>query len=162
MPAARLAQREGRLSWRVTDKHGRPANRGSAEAIAIGEWSPTVESPQICSHGWHTTSQPHRWRGCRVWLVEGEGLGGADGDKAVWQRIRPLAEVDPAGPVLSASIWIRCAPRPAVRSMRGAKLVDADLTGADLTGAYLVGADLTGAIMPGWERSPDGYARRTV
>ena len=44
----------------------------------------------------------------------------------------------------------------------GADLEGADLEGADLEGANLYGVNLRGAIMPGWERGPDGYARRIV
>jgi len=49
--------------------------------------------------------------------------------------------------------------------LAGAYLADAHLGGADLTGADLHGADLTDAIlagarMPGWERGPDGVARK--
>jgi hypothetical protein len=42
----------------------------------------------------------------------------------------------------------------------GANLRAADLDGANLRGADLTGADLSDANMGGWERGPDGYARR--
>ncbi len=65
LDAARLARSEGRLDWRLTDASGRPANGGSAEPLAIGEWSELVENVKLCSRGWHTTNDPLRWGGCR-------------------------------------------------------------------------------------------------
>ena len=92
---AATALADGRLSWRVTDAQGRPCNGGNADPLPLGEWSPTIEDAVLCSRGWHTTSDPIRWRGSRVWLVEGDGLVGTETDKQCWRRIRPLAEVDP-------------------------------------------------------------------
>lgn len=150
--AAETAYREGRLSWRVTDAHGRPANGGSADPLAIGEWSPHRPAA-ICESGWHTTDDPIRWLGCRVWLVEGSGLGGQRDDKRVWERIRPLAEVDPHR-CLSGRLAARMG-----RYVRGANLRRAnlrwanlrwaDLSGADLSRANLRGADLRGADLRG-------------
>ena len=45
-------------------------------------------------------------------------------------------------------------------SLYGANLGGADLYGANLGGANLGGAYLYGADLEGWERGPDGYARR--
>ena len=150
LDAAEAALGEGRLSWRVTDQHGRPANGGSADPIPIGRWSRAVEKPQICRQGWHTTADPLRWRGCRVWLVEGAGLVESDGDKLCWRRIRPLGEVDPqTSGQFDPQIWLRCSP-----ILRGADLSGADLSGAnlrntDLFGANLRDADLFGANLRG-------------
>ena len=187
---AHLALAEGRLSWRVTDAQGRACNGGTADPLPIGEWSPIVENAEICVRGWHTTSDPLRWRGVRVWLVEGDGLVGEEDDKRCWRRIRPLAEVDPR-----QAIDDRCrvaAMRADLREadlggadlrganlrgadLRGANLGGADLREADLHDAYLRGADLRGADLDGaylhgaylggadlgaWERGPDGMARR--
>jgi uncharacterized protein YjbI with pentapeptide repeats len=44
--------------------------------------------------------------------------------------------------------------------LSGADLREANLSGADLRGADLGGADLSRADLGGWERGPDGYARR--
>ena len=141
---AATALAEGRLSWRVTDAQGRPCNGGDADPIALGEWSPTIEDAAICIRGWHTTSDPLPWRGSRVWLVEGAGLVGTEGDKSCWRRIRPLAEVDPRQSICQR-VWV-AAMRP---NLRGAYLGGADLSGADLRGAYLRGADLRGAYLRG-------------
>lgn len=204
---AATALAEGRLSWRVTDAQGRPCNGGDAEPISLGEWSPTIEDAVVCQRGWHTTSDPLRWRGSRVWLVEGDGLVGTERDKFCFKRIRPLAEVDPRQSICNR---IRVAAmRPYLRGadLTGADLTGADLRGADLRGAALTGADLTraaltraaltradligadltradllgadllgaaltgadlsgaylfGADLAGWERGPDGYARRVT
>lgn len=43
-----------------------------------------------------------------------------------------------------------------------AYLSGADLSGADLSGANLEGANLEGAALGGWERGPDGIARRSA
>lgn len=164
---AATAFAEGRLSWRVTDAQGRPCNGGDADPIPLGEWSPTIEDAVLRRRGWHTTSDPVRWKGSRVWLVEGGGLVGEDGDKRVWKRIRPLAEVDPRRSICNR-IQV-AAMRTSLRGadLYGAYLTGANLTGTDLTGAYLTGTDLTGANLEGadiagWERGPDGYARRTA
>ena len=189
---AATALAEGRLSWRVTDAQGRPCNGGDAEPLPLGEWSPTIEDAVLCRRGWHTTSDPVRWQGVRVWLVEGDGLVGEDEDKRAWKRIRPLAEVDPqqsicnrirvaamrpnlaganltvaylTGANLSGANFARAYLRGANLArayLRGANLTGADLRGANLAGADLRGADLTGASLDGWERGPDGYARRVT
>lgn len=174
LAAAEIAMRDGRLRWRVTDQHGRPANGGSGDALPIGEWSPECE-PQICYTGWHTTSAPHRWSGSRVWLVEVDAIHAREDDKAVSRAIRPLAEVDPRA-CLDVSVFVRCAPSLVGAYLRGADLSDAYLSGADLSRANLRGADLRGADLSGadlsraylrgadlggWERGEDGYARRT-
>lgn len=199
---AATALAEGRLSWRVTDAQGRPCNGGDADPIPLGEWSPTIEDAVIYKSGWHTTADPLRWRGSRVWLVEGARLVGTDGDKFCWRRIRPLAEVDPRqsicqrvrvaamrpylrranlygadlrGAYLAGAYLAGADLREADLSgaylhgacLRGADLTNADLTGAylrwaDLTGADLTGADLREVDLDGWERGPDGYARRVT
>ena len=145
---------EGRLSWRVTDAQGRPCNGGDAEPIPLGEWSPTIEDAALCRRGWHTTSDPVRWRGSRVWLVEGDGLVGEDGDKRAWQRIRPLAEVDPRRSICRR-IQV-ASTRPNLHGadlrgadLRGAYLAEANLTEANLSGTYLHGANLRGADLTG-------------
>ena len=138
LDAADKALAEGRLSWRVTNKEGRACNGGQAGPLALGEWSRTI-APKCCQAGWHTTTTPHRYRGQRVWLVEGAGARDECGDKTAWERVRPLAEVDPSL-CADAQIFIRCAP-----TLRGADLRNADLKGADLWGADLWGADLRSA-----------------
>ena len=146
LDAAEAALSEGRLSWRVTDQHGRPANGGSADPIPIGRWSRAVEKPQICRQGWHTTADPLRWRGCRVWLVEGAGLVESDGDKLCWRRIRPLGEVDPqTSGQFDPQIWLRCSPKLRGANLSGANLRDVNLRGANLRGANLRNTDLCGA-----------------
>ena len=152
---AATALAEGRLSWRVTDAQGRPCNGGDTDPIALGEWSPTIEDAKLCHRGWHTTLDPLRWTGSRVWLVEGDGLVGTDGDKACWLRIRPLAEVDPRQSVCQRVAAAAMRPYLTWAYLRGANLCGAylsetdlekaDLTGADLSRAYLRGADLSGA-----------------
>ena len=167
---AERALREGRLSWRVTDQHGRPANGGEAEALKVGTWSKRVR-PELCRSGWHTTSEPHRWAGCRVWLVEGREPGTRSGDKRVWGQVRPLGEVDPVR-CLDRSVLVRCranlsGANLSRASLSGASLVGANLSranliGANLGGANLSGADLSGAYRPtspptGWAAGDSGH-----
>jgi hypothetical protein len=154
---AATALADGRLSWRVTDAQGRPCNGGNADPLPLGEWSPTIEDAVLCSRGWHTTSDPIRWRGSRVWLVEGDGLVGTETDKQCWRRIRPLAEVDPR-----QSVCKRIAAAAMRPNLSWANLTGADLRWANLTGANLTGADLTGADLREWERGPDGVSRRVT
>jgi hypothetical protein len=146
---AETAHKEGRLRWRVTDQHGRPSNGGSADPLPIGEWSPKVADPQICHRGWHTTTNPLQWAGCRVWLVEISGFeGGTEDDKTCSARIRPLAEVDPQR-CLDVRIYVRCGADLRGANLRGASLTRAYLRGANLLGAGLRGAGLRGAYLRG-------------
>src|SRR3990167_8933774 len=155
---AEIAFAEGRLAWRCTDSEGRPANRGKAEPLPIGEWSPRQE-PVLCKSGWHTTSEPHRWMGQAVWLVEGRELGGIDDDKSVWAQIRPLARVDPAT-CTDPQVLVRASggnlrgadlrgANLREASLRGANLQEANLWGADLREADLQEADLRGVDLGG-------------
>jgi hypothetical protein len=137
--AALVALDEGRLDWRVTDAQGRPANGGTAEPLAVGRWSHAIAAPVVCSSGWHTTSEPWRWRGLRVWLVECDQPTDRAIDKRASVRIRPLAEVDPHRCI---DVGVR------VAAMRP-YLSETDLSGADLRGADLHGADLHGANLRG-------------
>ena len=151
---AAVALAEGRLSWRVTDAQGRPCNGGRADPIPLGEWSPAIEDAELCRRGWHTTSDPVRWRGARVWLVEGEGPAGTENDKSAWRRIRPLAEVDPHRSICQRISVAAMRPHLAEAVLGGADLRWANLTGANLTGANLAeavlgGANLTGANLTG-------------
>jgi len=169
--SAYQAIKEGRLWWRCTDQHGRPDNGGKAEPLTQpGQISEAV-APILCKSGWHVTSQPHRWRGCRVFMVEGIGQqGDQEEDKTVFEQIRILAEVDPEK-CLMASIRARCGRKDLQNAdlrnadlrfadlrfadlrnadlrwsdLRRANLRFADLRNADLRWANLTGADLTGA-----------------
>ena len=151
---AAVALAEGRLSWRVTDAQGRPCNGGCADPLPLGEWSSAIEDPELCRRGWHTTSDPLRWRGSRVWLVEGEGPAGTEEDKSAWRRIRPLAEVDPHRSICQRISVAAMRPHLAKAYLTGAHLHEADLRGAYLAWAYLRGAylreaDLTEADLRG-------------
>ena len=144
------AATEGCLHWRVTDQHGRACNGGKADPLTIGLWSEARE-PVLCESGWHVTDNPHRWHGCRVWLVIGEGCGGREGDKLVYRRVLPVAEVDPLR-CLDARVFARCG-RLSGADLSGANLSRADLRGADLSRADLRGANLSGADLRGADLS---------
>ena len=47
-------------------------------------------------------------------------------------------------------------------NLGGVNLRSANLYGANLRSVNLYGANLDGANLGGWERGPDGYARRKV
>jgi hypothetical protein len=125
-----------KLFWVVTDQYGRPCNGGNREErLEIGKWSPRIDDVKICKRGYHCTTDPLRWAGLLVWLVEVDEIVGMENDKVVCHTRRPISCVDPAQCV-DVRIWV-AASRP-----------------------YLRGADLRGADTEGWERGPDGYARR--
>lgn len=145
--ASKRAWRDGRLSWRCTDAQGRSCNGGSAEPLRVGVWS-EERDPVLCRSGWHLTDAPHRWAGQRVWLCEGRGFGGRDGDKSVWREIRVLAEVDPTT-ACSASLLVRCKANLLGANLSMANLSGANLSRADLYGANLLGANLSMANLLG-------------
>jgi len=170
---------EGRIFWCVTDQHGRPCNGGDKSqridpphGDEPGAWSTPVADPLICYRGYHVTTDPIRWSGSLVWLVEVDEVIEEQDDKRLVRRRRALGCVDP-DQCVDLRIWA-AASRPHLRgaNLRGADLYGADLSGADLYGADLCGANLRGADLRGadlsgadlgeWERGPDGYARRTI
>jgi len=118
----RTALAEGRLYWCVTDQYGRPCNGGDrSQRLVLGEWSEPVANPVICRRGYHVTTDPLRWSGSLVWLVEADEILASDDDKRLVRRRRPLACVDP-DLCVDVRVWV-AASRP-----------------------YLYGADLRGAL----------------
>ena len=166
-PQLERALRDGRLYWRVTDQHGRSCNGGKQirldppTADGPGAWAAPVDGEiRICSRGYHATTDPIRWAGCRVWLVEVARVLGRVKDKIVCRTLRVWAEVDPEACV-DVRIWVAC-QRPNLRwaDLSGAYLGWADLRGANLRGADLGLADLSGSYLGSWDLGPDGLARR--
>ena len=67
-----------------------------------GEWHEVTGTLVLCSHGLHLTDDPARWwkTGCRVYLVEAEGVEGTCADredrKVVARRVRLMRETSAA------------------------------------------------------------------
>jgi len=105
------------------------------------EWAPPVEgTPELCVRGYHATTDPLRWQGCTVSLVEVKMVFARQGDKVVCRSLRELERVNPRQCV-DVRLWV-AASRPFLVE---ANLDGADLRGANLDGANLYGADLRGA-----------------
>ena len=99
-----------------------------------------VDGPlRECSgHALHATRDPHRWAGCRVWIVAliGERIDGSDHKSAALCR-EIVGEVLPED-----ASDLRVAVRVGIRNLAGANLAGANLYGANLAGANLYGANL--------------------
>ena len=166
--AALKALKERRLFWRVSDQYGRSCNGGDrsfrlSPAIEgrCGEWSPRIDGEvEVCECGYHATSDPLKWRGLRVALVEVREIEGSLEDKVVCRQFRELGVVEP-WECIDIRIWV-AATRPHLSraDLSGAYLSRANLSRANLSGADLSGAYLSGADLEGWERGDDGYAKR--
>ena len=145
LAAAIVALDEGRLFWRVSDMWGRSCNGGSGRVLpategAPGPWSDRVEDPEICSCGWHATTDPIRWSGQRVALVEVDEVCGRQEDKVVCHQLRELGAVIPWTTVYER-LWVASDRARLVGArLDGARLVWASLDGASLDLASLVGA----------------------
>jgi hypothetical protein len=143
------------LYWCVTDQYGRPCNGGDRSQRLTSEWSEPIDDPKICHRGYHVTTDPLRWAGSLVSLVEVDEVLDAHDDKRLVRRRRAIARVDP-DQCIDLRIWVAC-QRPHLHgldlrgadlrgaNLRGADLRDADLRGADLRDADLYGADLRDA-----------------
>lgn len=140
LEAALRALQEGRLFFRISDMDGKSCNGGDGQVLPAsdtepGPWTQEVTDPIICERGWHATTDPLRWYGRRVALVEVDQVCARSGDKVVCHRMRELGVVDPEA-VVDIRVWV-AVHRP--------RLARADLSGVDLSGADLSGADLRDA-----------------
>ncbi len=146
-----VAQGDAIAYW-TSDAHGRPTNGGTCDGwAAYPGMVQTLPLPTgLCGPGaLHATMQPHRWAGCRVWVValRGDVLRVADKFRACEREI--LGEVFPEE-AMDESVGVRLG-RKDLRGayLRGANLSRASLSRANLYGADLRGANLTGADLPG-------------
>jgi hypothetical protein len=145
---------EGRLFWRVADQYGRSCNGGdrtfqlaSGTIKKPGPWAPKIACVEICSRGYHATSDPLRWQGLTVELVEVDEVCGRQGDKIVCHTMRSLGRVDP----------LQCVDARIFVAASRTYLTGANLTDASLTRAYLTGANLTGARYSLYTSWPQGF-----
>ena len=165
------------IAYWNSDAHGYAANGGSRDFRARPGLVQRIDGPlMLCGPGaLHATHEPHRWSGCRVWIVALRGEVADQGDKLGALEREVLGEVLPCeawSPSAGARLGRKDLRGADLRGayLSGADLGVADLSGADLgvadlSGAYLSGADLRGANLGGanlggWERGPDGFARR--
>ena len=174
----RLMRQGARIAYWCSDAQGRPANHRMEPAEAPA-WAARpglvqeVAGPlRACSeHALHATLEPHRWAGCRVWVVGlvGEVVEGAD--RLACLRREIVGEVLPEC-ALDPSVGVRVGRRDlAGANLSGANLSWANLSGADLSGAYLsesrlAGANLSGCYYPtgdvpvGWSRTENCRLKR--
>lgn len=153
----RAERREPASTWLgywCSDQHGRPANHQALTTAQAAAWTAvagatqTVDGPlkPCTAHALHATREPHRWTGCRVWIVAllGERDDGADHKSASLRReiIGEVALEDANDP----SVGVRVG-RMDLRSanLRDARLRDANLRSANLSGANLSCARLSDA-----------------
>ena len=157
--AFRAAWKRGdKLLYCLTDRYGRPSNGGqnNLPPAAPGVVHET-EGREICSHGLHATSEPHKWAGELVWIValgpdaETDNVGG----KWCSTRREFIGMILPEEAILCGG----AAAKSGSRNLNGASLDGANLNRAslywanlneaNLYGASLYGANLNGASLDG-------------
>ena len=143
------------LAYWCSDHHGRPANHtcetDPREWTARPGLMQEVPGPlKPCSaHALHATREPHRWQGCRVWIVALLGERRND-DKGAALRREIVGEVLPEDCHGAPQVGVRIGRKDlSGASLDGASLVGARLVGASLDGARLDGASLVGARLDG-------------
>ena len=142
---------------------GAPCHGGDGKYPPPKKWTPIVEEPECCHHGYHLTSDPLRWWKPRaaLWLAEGRGpLHGDGSDKAAFAQVRLIEEVTGHWPLLEMFPRVRAFLAATTRSvdpkadigwanLGGANLCEANLCGANLCEANLGGASLSLANLSG-------------
>ena len=138
------------ISYWCSDQHGYPANGGSSEPVYSGLIQEISGPLEICTpNALHATTFPHKWKGCRVWIVALFGEVQKEGDKLGALKREILGEILP-NECLDDSIGVRIGRKDlSGADLRGANLIRANLIGADLRGAYLSRAYLSGADLRG-------------
>ena len=134
------------LAYWNSDAQGRPANHDLGPDAAKWTARPgvvqRVKGPlEPCSsRALHATLTPHRWAGCRVWLVALWDAAVVDEMKFAALKRMIVAEIMPED-AWCPSVGVRIGRK----DLRGANLYGANLRSANLGGADLYGADLYGA-----------------
>lgn len=109
-----------------SDQHGRPCNGGTGDAPPLGGWQDGPPDARPCVLGtYHATTTPHRWGGCRVWVVALRDVVLREDGKLAARGRLVIGEILP-GEALIAGVAARTGRR--------------DLGGANLSGVYLSGA----------------------
>ncbi len=142
------------VGYWCSNQWGQSANGGSGLQAAAPWVTHEVAGPlEPCSpRALHATLEPHRWKGCRVWVVAlvGDREDCPDNKSAALRR-EIIGEVLPAD-VICHSIAARMNLSGADLSwanLSGANLSRADLSWANLYGADLSWANLSGANLYG-------------
>ena len=166
------------LGFWCSDQHGRPANGGTGGPVSVGQEQTLTGDLEICTaNALHGTREPHRWAGCRVWIVALHGKREEHSDKAGALRREVIGEVTPLDcidPRIAVKIGdkLDCLDGASLVGARldraslvgarldGASLVGASLVGARLDRASLVGASLVGASLVGASVGDDGIIRK--
>ena len=150
--ALRTAINRGDLiAYWNSDAHGGPANLPpDASHPPVPVWAypglvqTVVKGPlELCSdRALHATTEPHRWRGCRAWIVA---------LKSPWQDDNEPTKYGALRREIIGEVLPEHAPDPSVgirigrKDLSGANLSRADLFCANLSGANLFCANLSGA-----------------
>lgn len=135
---------EGRLFWRCGDQYGRSCNGGDRNFRLEhgtpenpGAWAPRIDDPVYCSRGYHATSDPLRFKGSTVELVEIDDVVKEYEYKVVAHTIRSWGVVDP-NQCIDQRIWA-AATRP---YFQDADMCSTDLSHGELSNCFFNGAQL--------------------
>ena len=137
---------------KCSDQWGRPAN-GDARLDAV--YPGLVQSMEgTLSPGLQATREPHRWRGCRVWVVAllGMRIDSRAVSSALRREVSSALRREIVGEVLpdeclSPQCAVRIAPNLGGADLRGADLRGTILDDANLRGAHMDDAKLRGATL---------------
>ncbi len=171
-----LIDRNATIAYWNSDQHGLPANGGTTRKPVYPGLVQTIGGPlELCGPGaLHATKSPHKWAGCRVWVVGLVGDVQSQEDKfgaLIREIVGDILPSDCVEMQLDDSVKVRIGinilPNANLfganlrgANLRGANLCGANLRSADLRGANLQGADLFGANLcgassyvayPGWK-----------
>ncbi|NIR30337.1 MAG: hypothetical protein GWN84_13715, partial [Gammaproteobacteria bacterium] len=96
------------IGYWCSDQWGRASNGGDTSVYVSRGLVQEVGGPlELCTrHALHATSEPHRWRGCRVWIVALFGERQTEGAKCGALRREIIGEILP-GDCIDPSIAIR-------------------------------------------------------
>ena len=106
------------IGYWCSDQFGRPSNGGMSRKPVRPGMMQKIDPAhvRICEYGFHATLHPHRWVGCRVWIVALHGSmpwdKGSDkitirDDKACAATREILGEVYPEESFLNAQVSIK-------------------------------------------------------
>ena len=135
------------IAYWNSDAYARPANGGTGNTQVYPGLVQEIPGPlKLCGSGaLHATLHPHKWTGCRVWLVALFGSVQKEQNKLGALKREILGEILPEEAIFDAGL----ACRLGIKNFSGANLSRADLSRAYLSRADLSRANLSGAILSG-------------
>ena len=144
-----MAEGKAIIAYWCSDQHGRPANGGSGTIARVGLIEEIPGPLAICTKkALHGTHLPHKWMGCRVWMIALHGEVQTDGDKFGSLKREFLGEILPEE-ALNPSVGVRLGRK----DLSGANLSWSDLSGSNLSEANLSRCSRYSddPIIPGWK-----------